>query len=69
MESAYSMIYWRFRGRQQYIGDWLFKSEKLKEMGGFYFLPFAWGSDDLSAIIAAKEFGNPDHKLGFSISH
>ena len=56
-ESAYSMIYWRFRGRQQYIGDWLFKMELLKERGGFYYLPFAWGSDDLSAIIAAKEVG------------
>lgn len=56
-ESAYSMIYWRFRGRQQYIGDWLFKMELLKERGGFYYLPFAWGSDDLSAIIAAKVVG------------
>lgn len=38
-ESAYSMIYWRFRGRQQYIGDWLFKREKLQRMGGFIIYP------------------------------
>jgi glycosyltransferase involved in cell wall biosynthesis len=65
-ESAYSMIYWRFRGRQQYIGDWLFKREKLQRMGGFYYLPYAWGSDDLSAIIAAKESGvSNTNKPGF----
>ena len=29
----------------------------LKKCGGFYKLPLAWGSDEISANIAAKEFG------------
>lgn len=57
-ESAYSMLYWRLiSDRQQYIGDWLFKVSALREAKGFYDLPFAWGSDDISAIRAAKSHG------------
>ena len=57
-ESAYSMLYNRFRfDRLQYIGDWLLNVKNLKEHGGFYDLPFAWGSDDMSAFVAALDKG------------
>lgn len=38
--------------RQQYISDFVYKSNTLKLNGGFYKLPLAWGSDYLSAYIA-----------------
>jgi glycosyltransferase involved in cell wall biosynthesis len=38
--------------RQQYISDFVYKSNTLKSNGGFYKLPLAWGSDYLSAYIA-----------------
>lgn len=57
-ESVSLMMYCRFNyERIQFIGDWLFNVEKLKENGGFYNMPFAWGSDDLSAFIAAQNTG------------
>ena len=39
---------------KQYIGDFLFDRELLLNNGGFYKLPLAWGSDDISATIAAN---------------
>ncbi len=57
-ESAYSFIWHRWNGRvQQYIGDFLFDTKILRKNGGFFFLPLAWGADDITAIIAAKEAG------------
>lgn len=57
IESVYSMMYYRWKGRMQFIGDFLYRTKTLKEMGGFYFLPMAWGSDDITAYIMAKEKG------------
>lgn len=57
-ESVYSMAWHRLmRKREQYIGDFLFKTSKLKEVGGFYHLPLAWASDDISAYRAAFDMG------------
>lgn len=56
-ESAYSMLWWRWRGRSQYIGDWLFKTNALKEQGGFFDTKFAWGADDVSAFLASIKGG------------
>ena len=57
-ESALSLMYNRFENRRhQYIGDFLYKVVPLKENGGFFKLPLAWGSDDISAIIAASGAG------------
>ena len=41
------------RGRQQFIGDFCFDTTLLKSCNGFYYLPLAWGSDDISAFRAA----------------
>lgn len=56
-ESVLSMIWHRMIHRQQYIGDYLFRTNALKEKGGFYKLPYAWASDDISAYIVATEKG------------
>lgn len=55
LEDAFSLAYFRLLGRHQYIGDFLYKRDVLLQNGGFYKLPLAWGSDDLSAVIAAKD--------------
>ncbi len=57
MEDVFSMIWNRWNGRRQYIGDFLFKTKELKKNGGFYKMPLGWGSDDISAYIAAKDNG------------
>ena len=57
-ESVYSFIWHRWNGREkQYVGDFLYDVGVLRKNGGFYFLPLAWGSDDISAIMAAREKG------------
>lgn len=57
-ESALSIAWNRWNGRdKQYIGDFCYKVKRLKQDGGFYKLPLAWGSDDISAIRAASYRG------------
>lgn len=41
----------------QFVGDFLYKAEELKESGGYYKLPLAWGSDYLTSFIAASSNG------------
>lgn len=56
-ESVYSIIWHRWHGRIQFIGDFLFDVNQLRSNGGFYKLPLAWGSDDFSTFIAARRTG------------
>ena len=57
-ETAMSLLWHRMHAYStQYIGDFCYNSQLLKENGGFYYLPLAWGSDDISAIIAASKNG------------
>lgn len=56
-EGVYSMMWGRWKGRLQYIGDFLFDRKRLVSNGGFYKLPLAWGSDDISVYIAAQNTG------------
>lgn len=57
-ESLYSMAWHRIaRKRNQYIGDFLFRTNVLKQNGGFYKLPLAWGSDDITSYICAGVTG------------
>lgn len=62
-ESVYSMI-WHFwmAGRKQVLGDWCFKTQTLKEKGGFIDLPFGWNSDNLTAFQFAIEKGVANNK-------
>lgn len=57
LESVYSMIWSRWHGRMQYIGDFLFDTKYLIGLGGFYKLPLAWSSDDISAYMVAQNGG------------
>lgn len=57
-ESALSLMWHRmFSYTYQYIGDFCFNRKWLLENGGFYKLPLAWGSDDISAFIGASKNG------------
>ena len=57
-ESVYSLIWNRWDNRKrQFIGDFLFKVDTLKRNHGFYKLPLAWASDDISACMAAENNG------------
>lgn len=56
-ENAFEMLYFRWKGRCQFIGDFCFAADRLRASGGFYKLPLAWGSDDISVYRAAVEGG------------
>lgn len=57
-EGEWSMVWHRWNNnRVQYIGDFAYRTQTLKENGGFYKLPLAWASDDISALIAARKYG------------
>lgn len=57
IESVFSLIYNRWFQREQYIGDFLFRRSTLINEGGFYDLPYAWCSDDITAVRAAYPMG------------
>ena len=56
-ESVYEMIWHRWNDRRMFVGDYLYKVETLRRNGGFFHLPYAWGSDAISAYIAASICG------------
>lgn len=57
-ETVYENIWHRIKDlRIQYISDFVYRTSTLKENGGFYKLPLAWASDDISAYIACGEKG------------
>jgi len=57
-ESALSMLWNRWDHRQrQYIGDFCYSVAHLRSVGGYYKLPLAWGSDDITAVRAAQDKG------------
>src|SRR5690606_29055294 len=43
--------------RAQYISDFVYRTETLRRLGGFYSLPLAWGSDDITAYRMSVERG------------
>ena len=55
-ESIYSLMKHRMI-EEQFIGDFCFKSTTLRRRGGFFYLPLAWGSDDVSAYLCAMDGG------------
>jgi len=57
-ETVYDNMLHRIRGlRQQYISDFLYRTSFLKNNNGFYNLPLAWASDDISSYIAMGKKG------------
>lgn len=43
--------------RSQYISDFVYHTAALRRRGGFYPLPLAWGSDDITAYLACADKG------------
>lgn len=57
-ESALAAQFYRWDHRwKQYIGDFCFRTAALRKEGGFYKLPLAWGSDDITVFRAAMYKG------------
>jgi glycosyltransferase involved in cell wall biosynthesis len=57
-ESVYDSILERMKGnRLFFISDYVFRTQALRKKGGFYKMPLAWASDDISSYIAAEENG------------
>lgn len=57
-ESVYENIWHRINSfRVQYISDFVYRTDALNERGGFFYLPLAWFSDDVSAYIASGDKG------------
>jgi glycosyltransferase involved in cell wall biosynthesis len=57
-EHVYDSIWHRLRQlRANYISDYVYRTSDLVAQGGFYKLPLAWGSDDITAFIASAEKG------------
>lgn len=57
IESFFELIYFRWSGRRQYIGDFCFNSHFLRNNNGFYELPLAWGADDVTVAKCAMKAG------------
>lgn len=58
LESVYESIWHRMNNfRSQYISDFVYRKDALVEKKGFYKLPVAWASDDISFFEAAKDKG------------
>ncbi len=43
--------------RSNYISDYVYRTAALRAQGGFFQLPLAWGSDDITAFIASRDHG------------
>lgn len=57
-EHVYDSIWHRLEQyRSNYISDFIYHTESLREQGGFFYLPLAWGSDDITSFIASYNKG------------
>jgi len=57
-ESVYENMWHRINTRRlQFISDFVYKTSTLNANGGFYKLPLAWASDDISSYIAMSQKG------------
>lgn len=53
-QSCIELILHRWNGDIQFIGDFCYDVKKLRAEGGYYKLPLAWASDDITAVRAAE---------------
>lgn len=56
-ESVYEMIQQRKDGRSMFVGDYCYRTNTLRRKGGFFNLPYAWGSDAITAYMLAGQKG------------
>ncbi|MFC6099532.1 glycosyltransferase family 2 protein [Olivibacter domesticus] len=58
VEGVYDNIFYRLKlMRDQYISDFVFRTSQLREIGGFFHLPLAWGTDDITSFIMCGKKG------------
>ena len=63
MESVYSLMRHRLKSRQQYIGDFCYRTSRLRDLGGYYKMPLAWTSDDITAYMMSSPNGVANSNL------
>lgn len=57
-ESVYENMWHRLtKLRLQYVSDFVYRRDVLVKFGGFYKMPMAWASDDITSFLLAKENG------------
>lgn len=56
-QGCMEMIWNHWNGDTQYIGDFCFRVDHLRNCGGFYKQPLAWASDDITTARAAAFYG------------
>jgi glycosyltransferase involved in cell wall biosynthesis len=56
-EHVFQFMLHRLNYGIQFIGDFCYRTETLRKMGGYFKLPLAWGTDDITAYMSAKEQG------------
>lgn len=57
-EDVYENIFYRLKlMRDQYISDFVFRCSQLREIGGFFHLPLAWGTDDITSFMMCGKKG------------
>lgn len=57
IETFFSLTYYRWKGRRQFIGDFCYSVEHLRFNNGYYRIPLAWGTDDITAARASLNGG------------
>lgn len=57
-ESVYDNLWHRLNNKRlQYISDFVYRRNYLLDIGGYKYFPLAWGSDDVTAYVAASVNG------------
>lgn len=56
-QTAEELILHRWNGDIQFIGDFCYSVEHLRQVGGYFKQPLAWSSDDITAVRAAEDGG------------
>lgn len=56
-EGVFSLMTHRLNFGIQFIGDFCYRTQSLRDIGGYYWLPMAWGTDDITAYLAASRHG------------
>lgn len=56
-ESCLDHIRQRMDGELQYVGDFCYRTKKLKDLGGYIKMPLAWGADDVTSYMMSKDQG------------
>ena len=56
-ERVFQFMLHRLNYGIQFIGDFCYRTNKLRQVSGYYWLPLAWGTDYITSYIVAKRKG------------